>query len=410
MKWSLPVAVALAGSLAAQQLPQQTVQDEYATYELLAPETNAFRTDYEVAVTTASATTFYDRIGSGLQSVPPAVGGADRAIDLMTGDALNVEQKGEYLEIRLARPVPADGGQARLRIVKTYKDPKSYYREGDTIVFSRSIGLRRAAFVLPAGFQLLECSVPSQVLSEPDGRIRVSFMNQAPGPAALVIKAKPGAATGDAAKPRALTNARSWETPAAQGPTERARLSERAHQDRDIVYFLQSPDTNAFSLYHDYTESREGIDKYLNVVRTGSTVSKPSAKILDTGEALKGDVLTGAQMKAAGIDAGGEQVAADQQVVVTHFASVKKGQSVRLRLSETYTAPQSYRLDGDEFVFERSLGRPRNSVVLPRGWYLTWLSIPAVIRQTPDGLTRVDFVNGRPDGVDVLMKGKRLTR
>ena len=408
MKWSLAVAIALAVSLAAQQPPQQTVQDEFATYELLAPETNAFRTDYEVAVTTASATTFYDRIGSGLQSVPPAVGGADRAIDLMTGDALNVEQKGEYLEIRLARPVPADGGQARLRIVKTYKDPKSYYREGDTIVFSRSIGLRRAAFVLPAGFQLLECSVPSQVLSEPDGRIRVSFMNQAPGPAALVIKAKPGAATGDAAKPRALTNARSWETPAAQGPTERARLSERAHQDRDIVYFLQSPDTNAFSLYHDYTESREGIDKYLNVVRTGSTVSKPSAKILDTGEALKGDVLTGAQMKAAGIDAGVEQVAADQQVVVTHFASVKKGQSVRLRLSETYTAPQSYRLDGDEFVFERSLGRPRNSVVLPRGWYLTWLSIPAVIRQTPDGLTRVDFVNGRPDGIDVLMKGKKL--
>ena len=74
----------------------------------------------------------------------------------------------------------------------------------------------------------------------------------------------------------------------------------------------------------------------------------------------------------------------------------------------TYTAPQSYRLDGDEFVFERSLGRPRNSVVLPRGWYLTWLSIPAVIRQTPDGLTRVDFVNGRPDGIDVLMKGKKL--
>ena len=407
MKWSLPVAVALAAALAAQQPPPQTLQDEYAIYELLAPDTNAFRTDYEVAVTTAGATTFYDRIGSGLQSVPPAVGGSDRAIDLMTGAALEVVHKGEYLEIRLARPVPPDG-QARLRIIKTYKDPKSYYREGDTIVFSRSIGLRRAAFVLPAGFQLLECSVPSQVLSEPDGRVRVSFMNQTPGAATLVIKAKPGAPIDDAAKPRALTNARSWEAPAAQGPTERSRLSERAHQDRDIVYFLQSPDTNAFSLYHDYTESREGIDKYLNVVRTGSTVSKPFARILDTGEALRGDVLTGAQLKAAGIDAGGEQVAADQQVVVTHFSPVKKGQSVRLRLSETYTAPQSYRLDGDEFVFERSLGRPRNSVVLPRGWYLTWLSIPAVIRQTPDGLTRVDFVNGRPDGIDVLMKGKRL--
>jgi hypothetical protein len=137
-------------------------------------------------------------------------------------------------------------------------------------------------------------------------------------------------------------------------------------------------------------------------------VSKPSAKILDTGEALPGEILTGAQMRAARIDAGGEQVADDQQVVVTRFAPVKKGQSVRLRLAETYTAPQSYRLEGDELVFERSLGRPRNSVVLPAGWYLTGLSIPGVIRQTSDGLTRIDFVNGRPDGIDVLLKGKPM--
>ena len=26
-------------------------------------------------------------------------------------------------------------------------------------------------------------------------------------------------------------------------------------------------------------------------------------------------------------------------------------------------------LDGDELVFDRSLGRPRNAVVLPSGWY-----------------------------------------
>ena len=112
----------------------------------------------------------------------------------------------------------------------------------------------------------------------------------------------------------------------------------------------------------------------------------------------------------SGIDAG-EPVAADQEVVITRFSPIKKGQSVRLRLSETYTAPQSYRVGvdgGDELVFERSFGRPRNSIVLPRGWYLTWLSIPAVVRQTPDGLTRVDFVNGRPDGIDVLMKGRKL--
>ena len=403
--WRVWVAVcAIASASLAAQRPQATVQDEYAVYDLLSPGTASFRTVYEVAVTTPGATTFFDRIGSGLTFAP---GVDDAVVDLMTGAPLKFEQVTGGLQIHLARPVPPDGGQARIRITKTYKDAKSYRREGDALVFDRAIGIRHVAIVLPAGYRLTACNVPSQVLAEPDGRIRVSFMHQAPGAAALVIKAAPGAPTGDAARPRPLTNARSWESPPAQGPTARARLSERARQDRDIVYFLQQPATNAFSLYHDYTESREGIDKYLNVVRTGSTVSNPSAKILDTGEALKGDILTGAQMNAAGIDPGGEQIAADQQAVVTRFAPIKKGQSVRLRLSETYAAPQSYRLEGDEFVFERSFGRPRNSVVLPPGWYLSALSIPAVIRQTPNGLTRVDFVNGRPDSIDVLMKGKR---
>jgi len=388
------------------QTPPQPVQDEYAVYELLAPDTSTFTTIYEVSVTDAGATTFFDGIGSGLSF---ASGAGDGVVDLMTGAPLTYEQEAAGLRVHLARPVPPDGGQARLRITKTYKDAQSYrVGSGLDIVFERAMPIARSAIVLPPRYRLLACNIPSQVLTEPDGRVRVSFMQQAPGPAALVLRAGVGAPTGDAARPRPLTNARSWEAPAAQGPTERARLTERAHQDRDIVYFLQEPSTNAFSLYHDYTEAREGIDKYLNVVRTGSTVSKPSGKVLDTGEVLKGDILTGAQMKAAGIDPGGEQVAPDQQVVVTRFTPVKKGQSIRLRLSETYTAPQSYRLEGDELVFERSLGRPRNSVVLPRGWYLTALSIPAVVRQTADGLTRVDFVNGRPDAVDVLMKGKRM--
>ncbi len=407
MKTGPAIAIALALSAPLLAQPPQTVQDEYALYDLLAPATASFRTVYDVAVTTPGATMFADRIGSGLTAVP---GVDDGVMDMMSGGPLEYAVTSSAIEVHLARPVPADGGQARLRITKTYKDAKSYRHDGDGLIFDRAVPIRHAAILLPAGYRLTDCNVPSQVLADPDGRIRVSFMYQAPGSAALILKAAPGAATGAAAKPRPLTNARSWEAPATQGPTERARLSERAHQDRDIVYFLQQPSTNAFSLYHDYTESREGTDTYLNVVRTGSTVSNTAGKVLDTGEVLKAETITGAQMKAAGIDSGGDHVAPDQQVVVTRFAPVKRGQSIRLRLSETYTAPQSYRVEGDEFVFERSLGRPRNSVVLPRGWYLTGLSIPAVIRQTPDGLTRVDFVNGRPDAVDVLMKGRKIVR
>jgi len=148
------------------------------------------------------------------------------------------------------------------------------------------------------------------------------------------------------------------------------------------------------------------MDKYLNVVREGSTVSEPSAYALDTGEKLATRLITGTEL-AATKTTSEEPVKPTTQVVVIGFPAVKKGQSVRLRISETYTAPASYRLDGDELVFDRSLGRPRNAVVLPPGWYLTASAIPATVTQLPDGRIRLDFWNGRPDSVDVLVKARR---
>lgn len=381
--------------------PAQTATDEYARYELLEPETASFRIVYEVSATTAGARSYVDPIPQGTTASRVVV------YDMMTGAPLTFEQTARAITVALARPVPQNG-QGRLRIEKTYTDARSYYREGDLVVFSRPIGARRASLVLPPGFALVACNVPSQVLSEDDGRIVTSFMRQVPGDATLVVKARASAPTGPPAAPRPLTNARSWEPP-GQGATQRARLSERAHQDRDIVYFLTEPSTNAFALFHDYTESRPGTDKYLNVVRTGSRVSNTSAYVLDTGEALKDETLKGSAITAANIDIG-QPVTPDTEVVVIHFPPVKAGQSMRLRISETYTAPQSYRLDGEDLVFERSLGRARNSVVLPPGWYLTASSIPAVVSETPERLTRLDFVNGRPDSIDVLVKARRLSR
>jgi hypothetical protein len=190
---------------------------------------------------------------------------------------------------------------------------------------------------------------------------------------------------------------------------EADRLSERAHQDRTIVYFLQPPETHAFDLYHDYTESRPGIDRYLNVVRKGSTASAPSARILDTGETLKVETVKGDALLKAGLEKG-EEVTPDSDVVVIHFAPVPPGGSVRLRIAETYTDAKSYRLEEDELVFDRSLGRPRNAVVLPAGWYLTASSIPALVSEIPDGRIRLDFVNPRNDDVAVLLKARRRGR
>ena len=196
---------------------------------------------------------------------------------------------------------------------------------------------------------------------------------------------------------------------AATASGQEGRLAERAHQDREIVYFLRDPDTHAFDLYHDYTETREGMDRYINVVRQGSTVANPSARILDTGEALKPEILKGEAITAARLDIG-EPVRPDTEIVLIRYPPVARSASLRLRISETYTDPARYKRDGDELVWDRSFGRARNAVVLPAGWMLTLSSIPATVSETGDGRIRLDFVNPRPDEIAVLIKAKKRTR
>jgi hypothetical protein len=393
----------------------QTETDEYTRYELLAPESSSFKIYYEVTATTAGAKYFYNPIRKGSvasdESVFDAMLGTPLKFAVVSGaqarkDPLmrDADLGTDYIKVTLARLVP-EHGQGRVVIVKTYQDAKSYHRDGDAIVFDRPLGVKRNKVVLPPGYEVVGLTVPSQILTEKDGRIAISFLNAGSGEAPLVIRAIKDAQTGAAALPKEPTTQRSWESPFT-GETERDRLAERAHQDREIVYFLQQPESHAFSLYHDYTESRVGVNGYANVVREGSVASHPSASILDTGEQLQAKEMSGADMLASNINTG-EDVAPTARVVVIPFAAVQVGQTLRLRIAETYTAPVSYRLDGDELVFDRSLGRPRNAVVLPSGWYCTFSAAPATVTRQPDGRVRLDYWDDRPEPVDVLLKAKR---
>ncbi len=382
---------------------------------MLAPETASFKIYYEVTATTAGARFYYNPIRKGSaasdESVYDAMLGTALHFEVVSGaearkDPLmpDADLDTNYIKVTLARPVP-EHGQGRVVILKTYKDPKSYYSDGNTIVFNRPLGVARNKVVLPSGYEVVGLTVPSQILTQQDGRVAISFIHAGAGEAPLVLRAIKDAQVGAAAKPAALTTARSWESP-FQGETEQDRLSERAHQDRDIVYFLQQPETHSFSLYHDYTESRPGVNGYANVVRTGSVASHPSASVLDTGEQLKTQEMSGAELTAAKINVG-EAVDPKARVVVISFAPIQAGQSLRLRIAETYTAPVSYRLEADELLFDRSLGRPRNAVVLPTGWYCTFSAAPATVTQLPDGRVRLDYWDDRPEAVDVLLKARR---
>src|SRR5712664_2417735 len=72
-------------------------------------------------------------------------------------------------------------------------------------------------------------------------------------------------------------------------------VTERAYQDREILYELQSPESHAFRITHDYTVRKVGEKYYFNVVRAGSHVTDPDSVDLDTGEKLKWEIITGKQ-------------------------------------------------------------------------------------------------------------------
>jgi hypothetical protein len=178
---------------------QQTDADHYTRYELLAPGSSKFRILYEVTATTPGATKYFNPIRRG------SVATDERVSDRMTGQPLRFEvvrgdvaraggvrgadSTGEYIMVHLARPVPP-GGEARILIDKTYEDARSYVASGDTLVFTRSLGIERNAVVLPAGYELTDVNYPSQIRQEADGRIAVSFINTGPSAVPYVVKAR----------------------------------------------------------------------------------------------------------------------------------------------------------------------------------------------------------------------------
>jgi len=375
-----------------------------------------------VTATAAGKRHYFNTIRAGAEEEVHGV------FDLMTGQPLDWEVvdgeearrtghpradlEGRYIKVALARPVP-EGGETRIRIDKTYWDQESYFTEGDEIVFDRSLGIKRNAVVLPAGYELIGVNHPSQVVVESDGRIKVSFLNTGAAAVPYRVRARPLPPT--AAPPSSAGRPAPEGHPEPPPATGTARgvvarvgytFDERAFQDREIVYFLLDPGSHSFRLYHDYTESRPGVDRYLNVVRAGSRASDPEAYLLDTGARLEVETLKGEAITRRGIDLGSPPDP-ETEVVVIWFDPPGEGESRRLRIWETYTDPGRYLRVGDELIWDRSFGRPRNAIVLPDGWYLTTSAFPAVVSETEDGRIRLDFWDDEPDGVDAFVKALR---
>ncbi len=183
--------------------------------------------------------------------------------------------------------------------------------------------------------------------------------------------------------------------------------THRAAQDREIRYWLLDPSTHQFRISHDFTVDRPGQASVHSFVRAGSEV-KPDSKItlLDTGEPLHTHLVTGKDVNTLGYYR--EKYPDDEVVVQGDLpAPLEKGQSVRVRVEETYTDPVGYITKDNELVWTRTLGRPLNFVSLPEGWMLTSVNTPAVITLDAQGRVTMRFTNIQPGDLNVTIRAKR---
>jgi len=369
-------------------------QTAYTLYELLEPGSAKFKITYDVTTSREGAEYFLNpiRVGSIAtdESVVDLATGKELVFEVVTGAQAKAEglvsartaDDSEYIKVHLGRALP-ENAEARLRIIKTYEDPESYFVDGDTVVFDRSLGIRANAVVLPPGYELVASRTPGIAGTTPDGRTKISFLNDRDDSLAVRVVGR-----------------RTATSPAPPSG------NHRSEQDREITYWLLDPSTHQFRISHDFTVDTPGQRYVHSFVRAGSTVVGSEVWDIDAGVKLETSNVSGADVNALNFYPNSYD---DDQVVVQAelLDEVGAGESTRVRVIETYTDDERYYMDGDELVWDRSLGRPYNTVKLPPGWMLTAVSVPAIISEDADGLVSMRFINIRNDSIGVVIRAKR---
>lgn len=172
----------------APSVSERAYQDREILYELQAPESHAFRITHDYTARKQGEQYYFNIVRAGSHVTDP------ESIDLDSGEPLKwevisgkqakdrklpVEQVSDDSEIvvtYLARPL-ATGATNRVRLKETYTDAKSYYVEGDELVWDRTFGRLRNTVVLPPGWYLTVLSSPAVIQTLPDGRVSVYIVN-----------------------------------------------------------------------------------------------------------------------------------------------------------------------------------------------------------------------------------------
>lgn len=170
-------------------LTERAYRDREILYELQAPETHAFRITHDYTVRKVGEKYYFNVVRAGSHVSDPS------SIDLDSGEKLkwevisgkqaterklpitdSIKDDSEIVVTHLARALAA-GTTNRIRLMETYADPKSYYLDGDELVWDRSFGRLRNTVVLPPGWYLTALASPATIQTLPDGRVSIYVVN-----------------------------------------------------------------------------------------------------------------------------------------------------------------------------------------------------------------------------------------
>ena len=170
-------------------LNERASQDREILYELQAPESHAFRITHDYTVRKTGEKYYFNVVRAGSHVTNP------ESIDLDSGEKLKWEiisgkqakerklpitdqitDDSEIVVTYLARALEADTTN-RIRLMETYADPKSYYLDGEELVWDRTFGRLRNTVVLPPGWYLNGLASPATIETLRDGRISVYVVN-----------------------------------------------------------------------------------------------------------------------------------------------------------------------------------------------------------------------------------------
>jgi hypothetical protein len=360
-----------ASSGRAQQSPFNW-HDDYTAYHLLDPASHQFHIVYYLNQRQAGATTVLNQTRSGSEGSDIAVvdprTGRPLKFDYRTGKELAAEGEAgrlapaeHYIRAFLPQPVP-EGGEGRVRIEKTYLDERSYFADGEEVVFARSLGIGRNAIVLPAGYGLASSNVAGQVMATSDGRVKVSFEN-VHGYAADV-------------------NIRGVRVPGA--PAKGLPVGERAADFSKTLFDLGDPGAHEVRIEHQYVETMVG---------------PRAAPMFLTRHAL-------IDLRALDMDTGRTIVPMQEGTRVALSLAMPLGSGIEtthIRVTGVERDP-AYRLDGGHLVWETTLHEPRSVILLPAGWHLISLSTPAIVSTGRDGRVVIRLANPRAEPVGLALK------